>query len=526
MNFVAHLALQKAKGAKTYARSKVKSALALDAAQQRIKTLSGLSDQQKVIVDANLDGLTLINAYAGTGKTSTLAALSHRHCERRILYLAYNKSAQVEAQSRFGSNTRCSTIHALAFGAIGKRYRHKLGQARVHHVMEALNLNGQWGAARLAMETVNAWCCSDATEFPRLAASVGGPLKLDPKASEKIAGLARKLWDMMCDESSPMPMPHDGYLKLYQLSRPALDYDIVMLDEAQDTNPVTWAIVSAQTCPIVIVGDRYQSIYEFRGAVNAMTAVSAQQEFSLTQSWRFGPCVAEVASLLLKEFYGETTQLEGMADTSRFVDTPSKGVPQCYIARTNAEVFHQAVEALERKESLGFVGGIENYQFGRIEDVRNLHCGRHDAVRDSFIRGFASFAEFRDYAESAKELELLRVIKISEMYGDSIFSLLPRIYAESRPLENADAVFSTAHRSKGLTVDNVVLTEDYRELPDEELDPLDEECGSVLQEVNLLYVAMTRARRDLKLNSVIDDFLSMTRWEKVPNTKALGGELI
>jgi len=33
-------------------------------------------------------------------------------------------------------------------------------------------------------------------------------------------------------------LPHDGYLKLWQLKRPQLDkYDVLMIDEAQDLTP-------------------------------------------------------------------------------------------------------------------------------------------------------------------------------------------------------------------------------------------------------------------------------------------------
>jgi len=38
------------------------------------------------------------------------------------------------------------------------------------------------------------------------------------------------------DES--IRLPHDGYLKLWQLRRPQLDkYDVLMIDEAQDLTP-------------------------------------------------------------------------------------------------------------------------------------------------------------------------------------------------------------------------------------------------------------------------------------------------
>jgi hypothetical protein len=44
-------------------------------------------------------------------------------------------------------------------------------------------------------------------------------------------------------------MIHDGYLKLYQLSRPQLDqYDIILIDEAQDLTPGEKIMNTSKTC--------------------------------------------------------------------------------------------------------------------------------------------------------------------------------------------------------------------------------------------------------------------------------------
>ena len=53
-------------------------------------------------------------------------------------------------------------------------------------------------------------------------------------------------------------MTHAGYLKLYAMSAPRLDeiYDIIMVDEAQDINPVIQSIVlSQQNAGKIFVGD-------------------------------------------------------------------------------------------------------------------------------------------------------------------------------------------------------------------------------------------------------------------------------
>ena len=61
-------------------------------------------------------------------------------------------------------------------------------------------------------------------------------------------------------------MGHDGYLKLWALGRPKLAADFVLLDEAQDSNPVMLDVLSRQAAQVVYVGDRHQQIYQWRGA--------------------------------------------------------------------------------------------------------------------------------------------------------------------------------------------------------------------------------------------------------------------
>ena len=53
---------------------------------------------------------------------------------------------------------------------------------------------------------------------------------------------AEDIWYKMKDTGSvEIKMTHDGYLKLFQLTKPlqaiAEDYDIIMVDEAQDLTP-------------------------------------------------------------------------------------------------------------------------------------------------------------------------------------------------------------------------------------------------------------------------------------------------
>jgi superfamily I DNA/RNA helicase len=63
--------------------------------------------------------------------------------------------------------------------------------------------------------------------------------------------------------------------------KPQLNYDFVLVDEAQDTNEAVLSVLRLQDSHLTLVGDRHQQIYEWRGAINAMASVENRR-----RSWR------------------------------------------------------------------------------------------------------------------------------------------------------------------------------------------------------------------------------------------------
>ena len=84
---------------------------------------------------------------------------------------------------------------------------------------------------------------------------------------------AAELTTSMLNPKSECPTTHDGYVKYWQLSNPQIKYDYIMFDEAQDANPVLLSVILKQKCQQIFVGDKFQSIYQFRGGVNAMDVI-------------------------------------------------------------------------------------------------------------------------------------------------------------------------------------------------------------------------------------------------------------
>ena len=118
-------------------------------------------------------------------------------------------------------------------------------------------------------------------------------------------------------------MPHDGYLKLYQLA----DINItdsaheqkkithIMIDEAQDFSACQVDAFITQPAKhgaiVYIIGDRRQRIYSWRGASEDFENYNVQKEFALTTSFRFGREVAKVATLILQHGSQKSHQLKG-----------------------------------------------------------------------------------------------------------------------------------------------------------------------------------------------------------------------
>ncbi|XP_016137146.1 F-box DNA helicase 1-like [Sinocyclocheilus grahami] len=93
---------------------------------------AGLQDNRQLITheqqqilnhDINNNHVVKIMAFAGTGKTTTLVKYAQQRAHMRFLYLAFNKSVAMQAQRSFPYNVKCSTIHSMAFRAVGVRYK-------------------------------------------------------------------------------------------------------------------------------------------------------------------------------------------------------------------------------------------------------------------------------------------------------------------------------------------------------------------------------------------------------------------
>jgi len=471
--------------------------------------------EQEKIRDAFAGGGNLvIEAGAGSGKTSTLRLIGES-TRRRGLYVAYNRAIADDARGSFPSNVAPSTAHSLAYRAVGRQYAHRLKGPRVpaRDVARILAITGpsRIGDAMLAPEQVARLVTETVARYARSAdpeptgwhVPRKPGLDSDAQLAELralLAPLARKAWREIISPDGRLRFEHDHYLKLWALSRPQLPAEFILLDEAQDANPVILDVVTAQQhAQLIAVGDRAQAIYGWRGAVDAMDQFPHATLLQLSRSFRFGPAIADEANKWLT-LIGGNLQLTGSRGVPSVLQDLAS--PDTVLCRTNAGVISQAMAGIADRKRVAVVGGGGEI-LSLAEAAIQLKAGAGTTHPE--LMAFRTWGEVQDHAENdAAGSDLKVLVRLIDQHGpEAIIDMTYRLVDE----RHADLIVSTAHKAKGREWPSVRIATDFRE-PAETDDGTEPQVSA--PEAMLAYVAVTRARLALDRGGLawVDKFVT------------------
>jgi superfamily I DNA/RNA helicase len=473
----------------------------------------------------NSTGNIKINAVAGSGKTTTVIEYAKaRPKTSRILYLAFNKSVKLEATKKFADkgleNVKVETAHSLAYKHIVFKNNYKVRPQgyKTHEIAELLGLegNGEKHAEYIVANHINkfiSYFCN--SEKKRIRDLNYLKIIADPKAKafvgnvyEYIEKQTRMLLNKM--DKGEIDITHDFYLKKFQLSNPKLNYDYILFDEGQDASAAMFDVFFKQKATKVIVGDTHQQIYGWRFAINSLEKADFKT-FNLSTSFRFGQDIANLAMGVLKwkkHIEKEAPfQIIGKGTVGKI---KSKAV----IARTNLGLLLKAIEYVTEKEkvkSIYFEGNISSYTYAdegaSLYDVLNLWNNKRRLIRDKLISGMKDIGELEEYIDKTEDVQLGMMVEIVKEYGNSIPGIIKAIkekHIDNDDKENAEMIFSTVHRCKGMEYDAIQIVNDF--ISEEKLEKLvteikkdDLNFGKLNEEINLLYVAITRAKSSVHI---------------------------
>jgi superfamily I DNA/RNA helicase len=438
-------------------------------------------------------------------------------------YLAFNKKIATHAEELFSKSVRCSTYHSVAYGAVRSRYGNNndkmagnanailigdvLGLPEYTHFSEQLILSKRSYGAVLKGAMRRFLYSEDevplAKHFPR----IGRLAALDRDQFAYVTSTAvshlRQLWEEMQASDSRMPLGHDGYVKVWSLTNPRIHADYVMLDEAQDSNPVLLKVLRQQPCQMVYVGDPYQQIYEWRGAVNAMEHVVTDHRTHLTQSFRFGHVIADEATKVISRL-GATAALRGTESITSHICLVH---PRTILCRTNAGVMSNLVTHQNNNARTHVVGGTKELEI-LLDNVKRLKKGIPSELPEFY--GFANWHEVVEHVEQGHDEGLRLLVKLVTQYGEERLLQALRSCVDSE--EKAQIIASTAHKAKGCEWDVVQLDRDFDSAFTAPERP--EEPGLTKRDLDaegrLFYVAMTRAKSAVELPPAAMLFFGIT----------------
>lgn len=481
-----------------------------------------LSPEQQQIIQSQGD--IKINAVAGSGKTTTIIEYAKSRPEgSKILYLAYNKSVKIEAQNKFLEaglqHVKIETAHSLAYKQIvfKHNYRVRTQSYRTYDIAELLGLkvggekHAEFIAANHINQMISYFCNSDKLKLADLNYQ-------DIVSDKKAHAFVSRYYDYLLQHArillarmdrGEIDITHDFYLKKFQLAAPQLGYDYILFDEGQDASPAMLDVFMKQKAVKVIVGDTHQQIYSWRFAINSLEKLNFKQYY-LNNSFRFPKPIADLSKKVLsfKKQMGlkEVPPIEGLGNVKTH---KSKAI----LARTNLGLLLKAIDYLSehpRLKKIYFEGHISSYTYAddgaSLYDVLNLYNGKRSLIKDKLIGLMRNMEDLEEYIESTEDVQLSMMLEIVNKYGNEIHGILKTLKDKHLDVSNkqhAEMVFSTVHRAKGMEYDEVELVNDFinekrleRQLKDEKEAP---DLSKLNEEINLLYVAITRTRNKLKI---------------------------
>lgn len=505
------------------------------------------TDEQQNMVDLALTGENLKgNAFAGSGKTTTSIDICIALFPKRGLYLCFGKANADEAEEKIRgagrSNVEVRTGHSLAYRQIvlGNRgFQEKLkGRLNGYLVAQKLGIRDfkaiapftfvQYG--NFVLQTVNRFCQDHSFEFRKSHVPMKQireyeekkKLEVDPFVLRMMFKDAQRLWEMMSDPDDSTYMTHDTYLKLYSMTQPTLsEYDFVILDEAQDSNGVLLSFVYGCHAQQIYIGDEFQQIFSWRGAVNAMRSLDVKNVVNLTQSFRFGDKVAALATAILKNELGCDIPLKGFdAIKDRVVGAGCElldGKIDCMIFRTNAGLVAEALGQIKKQRKVAIVGDV-NALVSLVEGIEELdktNKSKHPDLRD-----FNNYSDFIEYTESELGKDLGVIVKIIDDIGyPTLIDNLKKI--KDNREEDSDIILTTAHKSKGREWPNVKLGSDFNmieKVASNRMEPGEKKPLEInREEFNLLYVTVTRAQNILDVSELA--FFSLPEYRDLVESK-------
>ena len=461
----------------------------------------------------------LIKARAGSGKTFTAIECSKLlPKDKSILFLAFNKHIQQELKEKLPEYIRCYTTYGLGNAAVKRKYGDKIqfDEFKIDKILQAKAKSWKLTEEFDDEEEISIYlnnikklvnlCRLTLTVKPEFVSYIAERYDINIKKASDIKRVLKVLDDATNDR------------KLYDYTDmiylPAIDnsiwmfpQDYVIVDEAQDFNRCQIKILEKIlkkdklsgkiTGRLFAFGDNFQGIYGFNAADDKsfewFEKFPNTKILPLTVSFRCSKNVILKAQEIVPDIKALDDAPEGLVREGSALNEAESG--DFIVCRTTMPLVKLFFEFLTQHKKAIIKGsdiGIHLIELiGKINNIDKLKTfWEHELV--SFRKDLKSDGVINPNEHSAytaledKVTTLLFLARLSNSIPD-LKAKISAIFTD----EIQGICLSTIHKIKGLESNRVfIVRPDLLPLPNVR-------SWQYLQEMNLCYVAITRARLEL-----------------------------
>lgn len=498
------------------------------------------SDFQNNIFDFVTDNLNkslTINAVAGSGKTTTaIEAIKRIPRNEEVLAMAFNKAIATEWQTKMASmrNVQCRTLHGHGMKTfIRAKIKTKLDNLKWLKYIRENELSSVVSRENEQDYNLFANNAKRLLDLCRINLIVNGQI-------DEIEAIAeRHNIECLADEVSVVndilnlcyQLDNEGNTTVIDftdmivlptmvksLNKYVEKFPHVFIDEAQDLSKAQQKLMLMSIKKggrFIAVGDPRQAINGFCGAMNdsfAQLEELAQNSLPLSVNYRCGRNMINMAQEIVPHIEAHKGAIEGIVDEVTDLKGVTKGdmiicrksaplIGLCLrllsvgkIAYVKGQDICESLKTLIKKSKAKDIETLFEWIDKEIEKQRQKLMAK--GIKAEAVESCPSIIHLQD------KLKCLQILSERCTTLDEVCNLLDRIFTE---VASGKAItLSTVHKSKGLEADNVFIA-----LPSAlPMTWKGQKDWEYEQELNLKYVAITRAKKQLHFINVEEDALT------------------
>jgi len=405
---------------------------------------------------ADNDGILLVHAGPGTGKSFMSREIAELLQPTRCLYTAFNKAIVEEGVARFrGLNVECKTLHSLAYRFV--QPKSEISDISYKCITENIKYQEK---ARII----------DAIDKFYVSASVDMFLYMDEFFDDKRDAKLKKLAivyieKMIAKEINPT---FNFMLKYFHLclvdGSATCEYDLVILDEINDTTAVALEIFKLIKAPKKLgLGETNQAIYDFLNLVDGFELLEDEAVvLPLTQSFRCSESIAMRIEWFMKKDVNLDYSFIG-------TDEPVRNGKSLYCTATNGSIVKEINDRLEGGQGFHLLRKISEifaYPLAIVSsgNGKQVYQWKYKYLEDEYkeyekksTRGYTWYQHLLDTVDDQETKTAVNLLLSLKRKGINLFAL----YKDAKNADvDLDYTIATVYTSKGLEFENVEIADD------------------------------------------------------------------